>query len=142
MRGSGPHPAMVNRSWLAASRTQFCLFFFVVKSDKICILTAKQKKKNKCRKCRQIFLKILHIRYKKVNAKKGGKRMREKRRKMREMRSGLIFLACTVISGATAMFGVNVLPVMAAESVGEEMVVSDDVDVDAANELSENSRGG
>ena len=68
--------------------------------------------------------------------------MRGKRRKMREMRSRLIFGACTVISGAAAMFGMNVLPVMAEESAGEEMVVSDmaaDADIDAAGELSENS---
>ena len=70
--------------------------------------------------------------------------MRGKRRKMREMRSRLIFGACTVISGAAAMFGMNVLPVMAEENAGEEMVVSDaaaDVGagVDAAGELSENA---
>ena len=68
--------------------------------------------------------------------------MCEKKRKMREMRSRLIFGACTVISGAAAMFGINVLPV---ESAGEEMVVSDmaaDADIDAAGELSENSWGG
>lgn len=71
--------------------------------------------------------------------------MRGKKIKMREMRSRLIFGACTIISGAAAMFGVNVLPVMAAESVGEEIVVSDtaaDADIDAAGELSENSWGG
>lgn len=89
---------------------------------------------------------ILHIKHrKKINAKEGGKRMRGKRRKMREMRSRLIFGACTVISGAAAMFGMNVLPVMAEESAGEEMVVSDmaaDADIDAAGELSENSWGG
>lgn len=83
--------------------------------------------------------------YKKNKRKKGGKRMCEKKRKMREMRSRLIFGACTVISGAAAMFGINVLPVMAEESAGEEMVVSDmaaDADIDAAGELSENSGGG
>lgn len=73
--------------------------------------------------------------------------MRWKRMKMREMRSRLIFGACTVISSTAAMFGMNVLPVMAAENSGEEMVVSDaaaDVGagVDAAGELSENSWGG
>ena len=71
--------------------------------------------------------------------------MRGKKIKMREMRSRLIFGACTIISGAAAMFGVNVLPVMAEESSGEEMVVSDmaaDADIDAAGELSENSWGG
>ena len=71
--------------------------------------------------------------------------MRWKRMKMREIRIRLIFGACTIISGAAAMFGVNVLPVMAEENVGEEMVVSDmaaDADIDAAGELSENSWGG
>lgn len=70
--------------------------------------------------------------------------MRGKKIKMREMRSRLIFGACTIISGAAAMFGVNVLPVMAEENVGEEIVVSDmaaDADIDAAGELSENSGG-
>ena len=65
--------------------------------------------------------------------------MREKRMKMREMRSVLIFVACTVISGAAAMFGVNVLPVMAAESVGEEMVVSNDAPDTGEGESSVNA---
>lgn len=71
--------------------------------------------------------------------------MRGKKIKMREMRSRLIFGACTVISGAAALFGMNVLSVMAEENVGEEVVVSDmaaDADIDAAGELSENSWGG
>lgn len=71
--------------------------------------------------------------------------MRWKRMKMREIRIRLIFGACTVVSGAAAMFGINVLPVMAEESAGEEIVVSDmaaDADIDAAGELSENSLGG
>ena len=71
--------------------------------------------------------------------------MRWKRMKMREIRIRLIFGACTVVSGAAAMFGINVLPVMAEESAGEEIVVSDmaaDADIDAAGELSENSGGG
>lgn len=38
--------------------------------------------------------------------------MRGKKIKIREMRSRLIFGACTIISGAAAMFGVNVLPVL------------------------------
>lgn len=41
--------------------------------------------------------------------------------------SRLIFGACAIISGAAAMFGMNTLPVMAAENVGEEMTVSDGV---------------
>lgn len=71
--------------------------------------------------------------------------MRWKRMKMREIRIRLIFGACTVVSGAAAMFGMNVLSVMAEESAGEEIVVSDmaaDADIDAAGELSENSWGG
>lgn len=75
--------------------------------------------------------------------------MRGKKRKMREMRSRLIFGACTVVSGTAAIFGINVLPVMAGENAGEEMVVSNmdadvgaDAGVDATGELSENSWGG
>lgn len=74
--------------------------------------------------------------------------MRWKRRKMREMRNRLIFGACTVISSTAAMFGMNVLPVMAEENTGEEMVVSNmdadasDAGIDTAGELSENSWGG
>lgn len=83
---------------------------------------------------------ILHIKHrKKINAKEGGKRMRGKRRKMREMRSRLIFGACTVISGAAAMFGMNVLPVMAEENAGEEMVVNNDVPDTGEDGLSENA---
>lgn len=65
--------------------------------------------------------------------------MRGKRRKMREMRSRLIFGACTVVSGAAAMFGINVLPVMAEESAGEEVVVSNNAPDTGENELSENA---
>lgn len=65
--------------------------------------------------------------------------MRWKRRKMIEVRSGLIFGACTVISGAAALFGMNVLSVMAEESAGEEMVVSNNAPDTGENELSENA---
>lgn len=65
--------------------------------------------------------------------------MRGKKIKMREMRSRLIFGACTIISGAAAMFGVNVLPVMAEENVGEEMVVGNDAPDTGEGELSENA---
>ena len=72
--------------------------------------------------------------------------MRKKKRKIKEIKNMFMFGACTIVSGAAAMFGMNVLPVMAAESVGEEMVVSDNVDADAgadtAGELSENPWGG
>lgn len=74
---------------------------------------------------------------------------REIKRK-RERRSRLIFGACTIISGAAAMFGINALPVIAAEDVGEEMVVGKNTDAGIsagesdgiAGELSENSGGG
>lgn len=46
---------------------------------------------------------------------------------MTEKSSRLIFGACAIISGVAAMFGMNALPVMAAENVGEEMTVSDGV---------------
>ena len=79
--------------------------------------------------------------------------MRWKRKKMIEMRCRLIFGACTVIFGTAAMFGMNVLPVMAEENTGEEIVVNNmdaDIGADAgvnsgvetAGELSENSWGG
>lgn len=68
------------------------------------------------------------------------------RKKKRERRNRLIFGACTIASGAAAMLGINALPVMAAEDVGEEMAVGENVgtgiSADAARELSENSRGG
>lgn len=41
--------------------------------------------------------------------------------------SRLIFGACVIISGAAAMFGMNALPVMAVEVVGEDVAVSDGV---------------
>ena len=65
--------------------------------------------------------------------------MRGKKIKMREMRSRLIFGACTVISGAAALFGMNVLSVMAEENVGEEVVVSNNAPDTGENELSENA---
>ena len=39
--------------------------------------------------------------------------------------SRLIFGACAIISGAAAMFGMNALPVMAVEDVGEKVTVTD-----------------
>ena len=41
--------------------------------------------------------------------------------------SRLIFGACAIISGVAAMFGMNALPVMAAEDVGEEVTVDEDI---------------
>ena len=69
-------------------------------------------------------------------------------KKKRERRNKLIFGACTIVSGAAAMLGINALPVMAAGDVGEEMVVGEGVSADAgadtgtAVELSENSHVG
>ena len=83
--------------------------------------------------------------------------MREMKKK-RKRRNRLIFGACTIISGAAAMLGMNALPVMAAEDIGEEMAVGESMGADigtgagisadadegagVARELSENSRGG
>ena len=47
--------------------------------------------------------------------------------KMAERSSRLIFGACVIISGVAAMFGMNALPVMAAEDVGEEVTVDEDI---------------
>lgn len=41
--------------------------------------------------------------------------------------SRLIFGACAIISGITAMFGMNALPVMATEDVSEEVTVGEDI---------------
>ena len=73
-------------------------------------------------------------------------RIEKIRKKKRERMNRLIFGACTITSGAAAILGINTLPVMAAEDVGEEMVggesVGAGISADAARELSENSRGG
>ena len=74
--------------------------------------------------------------------------MREKRERKWERKDGkqirnkFIFGACTVISGVAAMFGINALPVMAAEDVGEKMTISENVEDGAAGKLSENSQVG
>ena len=65
----------------------------------------------------------------------------------KKIKNNLMFGIYAAVIAAAGGFGVNVLPVMAAESAGEEMVVNDvaaDVGVgaDAAGELSENSWGG
>ena len=66
----------------------------------------------------------------------------------KKVKNNLMFSICAAITAAASGIGlVNTKPVLAAESVGEEMVVSDaaaDVGagVDAAGELSENSWGG
>lgn len=51
-----------------------------------------------------------------------------------------IYAAVTAAAGGLGL--INAKPVMAAESAGEEMVVSEMAEVDAAGELSENSWGG
>jgi len=48
--------------------------------------------------------------------------------KMAGRSSRLIFGACAIISGVAAMFGMNALPVMAAEDVNEKVTVGEDVD--------------
>ena len=76
--------------------------------------------------------------------------MREKRERKWERKDGkqirnkFIFGACTVISGVAAMFGINALPVMAAEDVGEKMAIGENMDTgdDAAGKLSEDSQIG
>lgn len=52
----------------------------------------------------------------------------EKIGKMAGRSSRLIFGACAIISGVAAMFGMNALPVMAAEDVSEKVTVGEDVD--------------
>lgn len=69
---------------------------------------------------------------------------------MGKIRNKFIFGACTIISGAAAMLGMNALPVMAANVVGEDVGADVGADTgistgdstDAARELSENSGGG
>lgn len=65
-------------------------------------------------------------------------------KKKRERINKLIFGACTIVSCAAAMLGINALPVMAAEDVGEEVVVDENMGAgdNAAGELSEDSRAG
>ena len=65
-------------------------------------------------------------------------------KKKRERINKLIFGACTIVSGAAAMLGINALPVMAEEDVGEKMVVGENMDAGdgAAGKLSENSQAG
>lgn len=76
-------------------------------------------------------------------------RMEEREmKKKRERINKLIFGACTIVSGAAAMLGINALPVMASEDVVEEMTIGEDVSADAgadtgtAGKLSENSQAG
>ena len=74
--------------------------------------------------------------------------MRKKKRKIKEIKNVFMFGTCTAVSGVAAMFGMNALPVMAADAVNEEMTVSEDVgadveaDADVARELPEDSQIG
>ena len=73
--------------------------------------------------------------------------MREKREikgESKKIRNKFIFGACIVISGAAAMLGINALPVMAAENVGEKMAIGENVDAgaDDVGKLSEDSQIG
>lgn len=68
-------------------------------------------------------------------------------KRQKQIRSNWMFYICAAITAAAGGIGANVLPVMAEENVGEEMVVNDvaadaDTGVNAAGELSENSGGG
>ena len=62
--------------------------------------------------------------------------------KMAGRSSRLIFGACAIISGAAAMFGMNALPVMATEDVGEEVTIGENMEDGTAGKLSENSQVG
>ena len=76
--------------------------------------------------------------------------MRKKKRKIKEIRNIFMFGACAAVSGVAAMLGMNALPAMAAEVIGEDVGADVGADAgistgdstDAARELSENSRGG
>ena len=67
-------------------------------------------------------------------------------KKQKQIRSNWMFCICAAITASAGWLGlVNTKPVLAAESVGEEIVMSDAAaaaDIDAAGELSENSWGG
>lgn len=64
-------------------------------------------------------------------------------KKQKQIRSNWMFYICAAITATASGLGlVNTKPVLAAESVGEEMVMEEDVAADASGELSENSWGG
>lgn len=46
--------------------------------------------------------------------------MRKKKRKIKEIRNEFILWACAAVSGVVAIFGMNALPVMAAEDVEKD----------------------
>lgn len=67
-------------------------------------------------------------------------------KKQKQIRSNWMFCICAAVTAAAGGLGlVNAKPVLAAESVGEEMVMGEDISTDAgvetADELSENSWG-
>ena len=51
--------------------------------------------------------------------------MRKKKRKIKEIKNVFIFGACAAVSGAATMLGINALPVMATEDVGEEVTIGE-----------------
>lgn len=64
-------------------------------------------------------------------------------KRQKQIRSNWMFYICAAVTASAGLLGlVNTKPVLAAESVGEEMVVSDTAaaaDIGAAGELSENA---
>ena len=68
--------------------------------------------------------------------------MRKKKRKRKEIKNVFIFGACAAVSGAATMLGINALPVMATEDVGEEVTIGENMEDGTAGKLSENSQVG
>lgn len=68
--------------------------------------------------------------------------MRKKKRKIKEIKNVFIFGACAAVSGAATMLGINALPVMATEDVGEEVTIGENMEDGTAGKLSENSQVG
>ena len=61
-------------------------------------------------------------------------------KKQKQIRSNWMFCICAAITASAGWLGlVNTKPVLAAESVGEEMVVNNDVIDNSEGELSESS---
>ena len=93
------------------------------------------------REARVINFNLVPSRYGEVSKKR-----RILMKKQKQIRSNWIFCICAAITASAGWLGlVNTNPVLAAESVGEEMVVNDvaaGAGVDTAGELSENSWGG
>ena len=68
--------------------------------------------------------------------------MRKKKRKIKEIKNVFIFGVCAAVSGAATMLGINALPVMATEDVGEEVTIGENMEDGTAGKLSENSQVG